>query len=223
MAADHPIPLEPHHELTSASSNLIDSPPTKEQKRAYLPKDERPTKRLREDRQPASEFGLPLSIANLEKHNSLEASQPSAPSTSERGARKRPLSRQSSVVDMSQERKSVQSQTSNTAARYRLALTKVSIFVRHGPLPKEIRPRIDAIVQRTVSEERKRELHGIANNLCYNFIRVLETAGREDDSVEPIHAALSAMDSGEKFGFPRKAGIVTLYQTSVHMVVLTLS
>lgn len=216
MAADHPIPLEPHHELASASSNLIDSPPTKEQKRACLP----------EDRQPASEFGLPLSIANLEKHNSLEASQPSDKtdtSTSERWAWKRPLSQQPSVADMSQETKSVQSQTSNTAARYRLALTKVSIFVRHGPLPKEIRPRIDAIVQRTVSEERKRELYGIANNLCYNFIRVLETADREDDCVEPIHAALFAMDSGEKFGFPRKAGIVTHYQTSVHMVVLTLS
>lgn len=224
--AYQPIALEPHHELSTAS-NLIDSPPTKGQKRAYLPEDERPVKRPRQDREPASEFGLPLSIANLEKHNSLEASQPSdkmVPSTSERGARKRPLSRQSSAADMSQETKSVQSQISYTAARYRLfALNKVKIFVRPGPLPKEIRPRIDAIVQRTVSEERKRELYGIANSLCNEFISVLEGASREDDCVEPIHTALSAMDSGKKFGFPRKAGIVTFYQSSVHMVVLTLS
>ena len=199
---DHSILLEPHHELSTASSDLIDSPPT-------------------------SESGLPLSIANLEKLNSLEASQPSDkmdPQTSERVARKRPLSRQSSAADMSQETKSVQSQTSYTAARYRLfALNKVKIFIRPGPLPKEIRPRIDAIVQRTVSDGRKRELCDIANSLCNEFIRVLEGASREDDCVEPIHTALSAMDKGKKFGFPRKAGNVTLYQSSVHMVVLTLS
>ena len=222
---DQSNPLKPHHKLPT--SNLIDSPPPKGQKRAYLSEDDRLAKRLREDRQPASEFGLPLSIANLEKHNSLEASQPSDkmdPSTSERGARKRPLSRQSSAADMSQETKSVQSQTSYTAARYRLfALNKVKIFVRPGPLPKEIRPRIDAIVQRTVSELRKLELYSFANSLCNDFIRVLEAASREDDCVEPIHNALSAMDSGKKFGFPRKAGILTIYQSSVHMVVLTLS
>ena len=225
--ADHSIPLEPRHELYTPSSNLIDSPPTKGQKRAYLPEEERPAKRLREDRQPALDFGLPLTIANLEKHNSLEGSQPSDKmdaSPSERRIRKRPLSRQSSMPDMSQETKSFQSQTSYTAARYRLfALSKVKIFIRPGPLPEEIRPRIDVIVQRTVSEERKRKLCGIANSLCNEFIRVLQGASREDDCVEPIHVALSAMDSGKKFGFPRKAGNVTLYQSSVHMVVLTLS
>ena len=227
--ADRPIPLELelHQELSTASSTLIDPPPTNGQKRVYHPEDEHPAKRLREDQQSESEFGWPLSIENLTKHNSLEASRPShimESLTSERGARKRPLSRQSSVADMSQETKSFLSQTSYTAARYRLyALSKVKIFIRPGPVPKEIQPRINAVVQRTVSEERKRELSGIANNLCNEFLTVLEGASREDDCVEPIHHALSTMDSGKKFDFPRKAGIVTPSQSSVHIVELTLS
>ena len=232
--ADRPIPLElePHQELSTASSTLIDPPPTNGQKRVHPPEDERPAKRLREDQQSESEFGWPLSIENLAKHNSLEASRPSdimESLTSERGARKRPLSRQSSAADLTQETFVSQastyvSQASYTAARYRLfALSKVKILIRHGPLPKEIQPRINHVVQRTVSEERKRELSGIANNLCNEFITALTGASREDDCVEPIHHALSAMDSGEKFHFPRKAGTVTPSQSSVHLVVLTLS
>jgi hypothetical protein len=61
------------------------------------------------------------------------------------------------------------------------------------------------VFQRTVSEERKHDLSRIATGLCDEFINVLEGASREDDCVEPIHTALSAMDSGKKFGFPRKA------------------
>lgn len=186
----------------------------------------RPAKRLREDRLSASEFGQPLSIENLAKHNSLEASRSSDKIDSEysgRGARKRPLSRQSSAADMSQETTSVQSQASYTAARYRFfALNKVKIFICPGPPPKEIQPRINAVVRRTVSEEKKRELSCIANSLCNKFVRILQGASGEDDCVEPIHIALSAMDSGEKFDFPRKAGTVTLSYSSVHIVVLTL-
>jgi hypothetical protein len=111
---------------------------------------------------------------------------------------------------MSQETISVQSQISYTVARYCLfGLSSVQIFVRPGPPPKEIRPQINAVFQRTVSEERKHDLYRIATGLCDEFVNVLEGASREDDCVEPIHTALSAMDSGKKFGFPRKAGIVT--------------
>jgi hypothetical protein len=222
-----PIQLETHQEPPAASPTLTNLPPIRERKRAYISENKRPAKRLCEGRQSASESPQLLSIENLAKHNSFETSRQSHnmdPGTSERGARKRPLSRQSSIADMSQETASVQSQKSYTAARYRLfALSKVKIFIRPGPLPEEIRPRVNAVVQRTVSQERKRELSRIANDLCNEFVNVLEGASREDDCVEPIHAALSAVDSGKKFSFPRKAGTVTPSRSIVYMVILTLS
>ena len=97
----------------------------------------------------ASEFGQSLSIENLAKHDSLETSQ--SPDeintvtpirvTPRRGSRKRPLSRQTSVADMSEETMSVQSKSSYIFAHYRLfSLEKVRIIVRPGPLPRERDP-----------------------------------------------------------------------------------
>ena len=110
---------------------------------------------------------------------------------------------------MNQETASVRSQTSYTAARYRfIILRRARIFIRHGPPPEEIQSRINAIIQRKISEERKRQLSRFAENLCEDFIEVFNGASREDDCVEPIYRALSSMDSSREFQFPRKAGIV---------------
>ena len=112
---------------------------------------------------------------------------------------------------MRQETLSVNLQRSSyRAVHYRLtALSKLNIFIRPGPLPDEIRPQINAIVRRTISEERKGQLSRIAEDLCNEFINILEGASKEDDCVEPIHTALSAKDSSKKFRFPRKAGIMS--------------
>lgn len=81
------------------------------------------------------------------------------------------------------------------------------ISARSGPLLEEIKPRIDAVIQLKVSNERKVELSSIAERLCGQFIDVLSGASREDDCVEPIYQALSAMEKGGNFNFPRKVGM----------------
>lgn len=133
-----------------------------------------------------SEFGQPLSKANLEKLDRLTGSGSDEidPVTSERGVRKRPsLSRQSSTADMNQETASVQSQrSSHTAAHYRwVTLSNARIFIHPGSFPEEIRPRINAVIQRRISKERKRKLSRIAENLYNDFIDILNRASREDD------------------------------------------
>jgi hypothetical protein len=157
----------------------------------------------------------PLSEANLEEHNRLTESatsnvMDSEVGTSERGGRKRPSSRPPSSADMNQETASVRSQTSSyTAARYRFSILRCArIFIRPGPPPEEIQSRINAVIHRKISEERKRQLSRFAENLCKDFIDIFSGASREDDCVEPIHRALSSMDGSRKFQFPRKAGIV---------------
>ena len=78
-------------------------------------------------------------------------------------------------------------------------------------------------MQRIISDERKRRLSCIAEDLCNNFINVFEAAAQEDDCVEPIHQALSLMDDGENFYFPRKLGIVLPSYFSTYLVMLTLT
>jgi hypothetical protein len=209
-----PIPLETHQEPSAASPNLADLPRTRGQKRGHVPEDECPSKRVRRDLQSVSESSQPLTKANLKKLDRLTTSGTSDgmdTTTSEKGARKRrSLSRQSSSADMNQETASVQSQRSSyTAAHYRwVTLSNARIFIHPGSLPEDIQPRINAVIKRRISEKRKCELSRIAENLCNDFIDVLNGASREDDCVEPIHRALSSMDSSSrKFNFPRKAGI----------------
>lgn len=140
-----------------------------------------------------------------------------------RGGQKRTSSRHSITTDTNHETTSGRSQrSSGTAARYRwVILDSARIFVRSGPPPKEIRPRINAVIQREISEERKREISLVAEKLCDGFTDVLDGANREDDCVEPIHNALSSMDNSKSFSFPRKAGIVFPFWICVCIMMLT--
>jgi hypothetical protein len=206
---------KPLPEPTTAPQNLTEPPQLRGRKRGYLSEDEPSNKRLRKDLQSVSVSSQPLNEANLEEHNRLTESgtsnvMDSEVGTSERGGRKRPSSRPPSSTDTNQETASVRSQTSSyTAARYRFSiLSYARIFIRPGPPPEEIQSRINAIIQRKISEERKRQLSRFAENLCKDFIDIFNGASREDDCVEPIHRALSSMDGSRKFQFPRKAGIV---------------
>jgi hypothetical protein len=144
--------------------------------------------------------------------------------TSEKSGRKRASSRPSSSADINQETASVRSQTSSyTAARYRFSILSCArIFIRPGPPPEEIQTRINAVIQRKISEERKYQLSHFAESLCKDFINIFNGASREDDCVEPIHHALSSMDSSRKFQFPRKAGIVSPSYISACIFILTL-
>ena len=125
-----------------------------------------------------------------------------------RGGKKRPLSLQSSTVDMDQESASIRTQKSSTLATYRWRNLKYArIFVEDGPLPENIRSRVNKIIQPKITDEaRKNELSLITESFCNSFIVVMRGAFREDDSVEPIHHALTSMDKGNKFIFPRKTG-----------------
>ena len=110
---------------------------------------------------------------------------------------------------MDQDTTSVRTQGSNTAAHYRfITLNRARIFIRPGPPPTEIQPRIDNIIQREISDERKHQLSGVVETLCNDLIGVLGGPGRQDDCIEPIRIALSSIDSGRKFKFLTKAGIV---------------
>jgi hypothetical protein len=131
---------------------------------------------------------------------------------------------QTNTTSVNQETVSSRSQGSfGTAANYRcVVLDSAKIFVRGGPPPAEIKPRINAVIQREVSEERKRSLSLIAENLCSDFSVILG-ANREDDCIEPIYCALVSMDSGAKFSFPRKAGFVFPSCISPCIIMLTLS
>lgn len=76
------------------------------------------------------------------------------------------------------------------------------------PLPEDILTRINAVIQRKTAEGRKKDVIIIAQKLSDEFVRVLDSARREDDSVELLHHALSSMDWDQKLEFPRKIGIV---------------
>lgn len=118
---------------------------------------------------------------------------------------------------MNEETASVSSSQSKAIANYRWKnLEYVRIFVEKKPLPEKIQCQINAIIQPELSEERKSELSLITETLCKNFVVVLGGASREDDLLEPIHTALASMDSGDKFTFPRKTGIVVPFCTSVY-------
>jgi hypothetical protein len=209
------ILARPLQEPTIAPQNPTEHPRPRGRKRGYVSEDEPSNKRQRKGLQSVSASSQPLSKANLEEHNWLTGSgtsnvMDSEVGTSERGGRKRPSSRPPSSADMNQETASVRSQTSSyTTARYRFSvLSCARIFIRPGPPPEEIQSRINAIIQRKISAERKRQLSRFAENLYQDFIDIFNGASREDDCVEPIHRALSSMDSSRKFQFPRKAGIV---------------
>ena len=129
------------------------------------------------------------------------------PATS-KGGRKRPSSRRSSTVNSDRETTSISSSATFTAAQYRFnTLRNARIFVRHEAPIKEVQCRIDHVVRRETSEERKCHLSRIAETLCNEFITILSRPGREDDCIEPIQCALSSMDSDQKFDFLRKAGM----------------
>ena len=79
-------------------------------------------------------------------------------------------------------------------------------FIRSGPLPQDIQDRVNAVIQREISEERRLELAYIAGKLCEDFLIVFDGSTREDDCVQPILAALRSMEKGKKLHFLEKAG-----------------
>lgn len=143
-----------------------------------------------------------LSKKNLEELNRQTESEISM------GGEKRTRSRRTSTADMSQDAASASSQKSSTYANYRwINLDSARIYAENGPIPKNIQTRVDAIIQPTLSKQKEKELSTISDTFCNDFVDVMKGASREDDSVEPIHAALTSLDSGKKFLFPRKSGM----------------
>ena len=145
-----------------------------------------------------------LNEANLQEHNGE-----TGPKTFDgMGDKKRTLSTRSSIADMNQDVASVSSQKAISLANYRWRnLDYVRIVVEDEPIPKDIGSRVDAIIQPEVSMEWESELARITETFCNDFVDVLKGASREDDSVEPIHRALTSIDRENDYMFPRKAGI----------------
>lgn len=66
--------------------------------------------------------------------------------------------------------------------------------MRSRPPPKPIRTTINTIIETSISAQRREELGAICNKLYDNFTRVLDSAAVEDDCVQLLHTALTAMD-----------------------------
>ena len=103
----------------------------------------------------------------------------------------------------------VTQKSSYTAAHYRLSiLPGANIVFRFSPAPEDVYTRIAAIIQRPVSEERKKELLRIAQTLHNQFAPVLSGAAREDDCIGLFHQALSALGHSDSILLARKAGMM---------------
>ncbi|MCJ1395354.1 hypothetical protein MMC18_008238 [Xylographa bjoerkii] len=208
-----PITPEPLQESSAASPNLNDSPGPRGRKRRNDSEVERPGKRLQDNRQFSSESSQPLTKENLATLGRLTGSNPAdkmdhTTTTLEKSGRKRIVSRQSSTADLSQVTTSAETVVSTHARYRRVDLHKAGISVRSEPLPKDVESRINVVIQRETAAERKEEVIAIAKHLCNEFVAVLNAARREDDSVEPLHRALSSMDKNAKFEFSRKIRII---------------
>ncbi|KAI4134333.1 MAG: hypothetical protein LQ341_006039 [Variospora aurantia] len=185
---------------STASSNPIKPLPRTGQKRQRNSEDECSSKRRRRDSTTVVKSVQELSKTNLEEHDRQTRSETSM------GGGKRSLSRRTSTADMSQDTASVSSQKSSTFANYQwITLDSARVYVENGPIPKNIQTRVDTIIHPTLSKTKEKELSTISKTFCNDFVDVMKGASREDDSVEPIHAALTSLDSGKKFLFPRKS------------------
>ena len=206
------VPIDtPQKSLAAPSS---DPTPPREHKRKHDLNENHPRKRSRIASPCRSQSSKPLSRENLKLHNTLtgsattSAEMDSTVTSSPRKSQKRASSQRSSGSDQSQEAPSTRSGVSSgTAGKYRwVVLQCAEISVQSEPLPTDIKDRLDAILQRKVSEERRLYLCGLAQSIGRDFEAVFGGGRREDDSVEPLFVALHAMDNNGKFSFPRKSG-----------------
>ena len=227
----HPTPIEqPSTPASDPSlSDLTDLPEPRGRKRRrafeQIPAPD-PSPDPSPDPAPAVESVLSPSCTHLTKKNLDELERLSgisashgighAPTPSGRGGKKRSSSRHSSTAEM-EETISDSSQRTTTQANYRYRnLDDARIVVEATDIPTNIESMVNAIIQPNLSVSRRSELASIAETFCNNFSRVVKGAGRKDDSLELIHTALTAMDKGQKFLFPRKAGIPSPWPTPLH-------
>ncbi|KAL9039410.1 MAG: hypothetical protein Q9180_002545 [Flavoplaca navasiana] len=193
-------PPKPVQQPSTASSSSSKHRPSTGRKRQRDSDDEYSSKRRRRGSRTVVQSVQELSKTNLKEHNKQTKSETSM------GAGKRSLSRRTSTADMSQDTASVSSQKSSTFANYRwIILDSARVYAENGPIPKNIQTRVDTIIQPTLSESKEKELSTISKTFCNNFVDVMKGASREDDSVEPIYVALTSLDSGKNFLFPRKS------------------
>lgn len=112
--------------------------------------------------------------------------------------------------------------SSGTIAFYRHEiLQRAGIFVRNEPPPKQIQSQMNTILRRRISEQRKRELADIADDISQKFIHNPRGANREDDLVELVCEALRSMHRGGTFYFPRKAGTSFVLTPPVNIVLIS--
>ncbi|KAL8902913.1 MAG: hypothetical protein Q9207_004281 [Kuettlingeria erythrocarpa] len=192
--------VRPVQQHSTLSSNPTKPLPRTGRKRQRDSEDDCSLKRRRRGSRIVVTSVQELSEINLEEHDRQTESDTSM------GGGKRTLSRRTSTADMSQDTASVSSQKSSSFANYRwITLDSARVYAENGPVPKNIQTRVDAIIQPTIYKSKEKELSTISTTFCNEFVDVMKGASREDDSVEPIHTALTSLDSGKKFLFPRKS------------------
>lgn len=155
--------------------------------------------------------GLKLSKRNLEKLQSqLDSTSVGMGNISTTRGGKRGEKRKRAVStwsDLPQDSTTVTT-SSISPARYRYdILNHAKIFVHHVT-PPDIQLQVNAIFNRGISKQRRREISNIVKGMSNEFISIIQANGREDDCVEVVITALKALDKEKMFAFVRKAGIV---------------
>ena len=139
---------------------------------------------------------LQQSVSGLEEMDNEVAS-------SARG-RKRTASRQTSNSDLASTR-SKESAPSQSFYRYSI-LDQANVYIYPEPPPERLQAQLNSIFKRKVTEEKKRDISGIAKDKSPEFSRLLRGAHRGDDLVELVHETLCALHKDKMLTHPRKAG-----------------
>lgn len=181
-----------------------------------------PTKRARNAASATFDHPQPLNAKNLKRHTldkgyvdvldqmGLGSNKSRKSRGSKRSASKVGIGNGSSASKSMGEQDTasqVTQKSSFTNAHYRLTiLAGANIIFRFKPAPLDVSTKVAAIIERPISEERKKELSRIAHTIYEKFAPILEEAVREDDCIELFHEALSSLGYSDRILLRRKAG-----------------
>ena len=139
-----------------------------------------------EGSRPAKGQRLPCQYALSEKNLSILNEQMNFAPTLKRSSSRRSMAPSESETVRSQ-------RSSSTTAVYRHKNLAAFEIHFHAEPPDSIRAAIDRIINTSVSEERRAEIHVIARQLRSRCLANVRAQSGEDDFVRPLHHALEAL------------------------------
>ncbi|KAL8870585.1 MAG: hypothetical protein Q9174_003405 [Haloplaca sp. 1 TL-2023] len=159
--------------------------------------------------QPPRSSSAPLSKANLrllqQEVAGLEEMDNESTSSSQARKRRAP-SRQTSNSDLVSATSGLTKESTPSQSVYRYkVLADADVYIRPEPPPETVQAQLDTIFERTVTDDKRREISNIAKQKSPHFSQLLRVACREDDLVELVHQLLLDMHVNGTLTHPRKA------------------